>query len=360
MLLQLTDRERSVGQFVIDHPGARLSVTAPLWDLPGCEVGIERVLASLAPLGPLGSLRVTDSWLPPGVHGLHSGDLALIDSERFDAFCRAENAASQGAGNRPIAASGKTIAHELAHQLFGAAVDSYLDEAADWWEAASSYVGLWPLSETDASAERRAALYEYAALGADDIAGMSQRVAPGQQARFVLSYRKGLLLFTALEDRIGKDRLVAALRRFVDDNRGHLGSWGAIVAAVRNVTGDSDAAWLETWLRRPGAPRLRWADVRVVDGRLRGVLVQDPPTWAGSVEIGFLDGGAIIGRHTVAFEAARTPFDLPVPAGADEVALDPRFRLPRLFDVEANPADVGLSMRLEGADPVRASSGGRR
>src|SRR5262249_36013856 len=127
----------------------------------------------------------------------------------------------------------------------------------------------------------------YARAAADDIYPMAQRFPVARDFADQFSYPKGALLMTALEDRIGRDKMVAALRRFVADNRGRAGSWGAIVAAVRAEAGNEAATWLDTWLHQAGAPRLQLKGIARARARVTGTLTQGTPAFPGSVQLGF-------------------------------------------------------------------------
>jgi hypothetical protein len=332
---------------VVERPGIRVQLAAV--EAESCSAGLERVLDGLQPLGALGNSRIVGSYLHNGFHGRHAGDLISIDSHRLERFCRAEWREAERGWGEDGAVGAVMLAHELAHRLFGAAVLISHDEASSWWEAAAEYVSTWPLTEAEAEAWRAFRLRMYVDAEPELTFGMTQRIRLRGDHRNALSYSKGLLLFTALEDRIGKEKVVAALRRFVEVKRGKQGSWSAIVDAVREIAGVADAEWLAGWLARPGAPRLRWEETAVVDGRMRGVLVQDEQPWTGRVEIGFLKGEELLAREVIAFERPRTAFDVAIPVGAERAVLDPRSRLPRLFDPKVDAEKAGLEMRIVAA-----------
>jgi hypothetical protein len=148
-----------------------------------------------------------------------------------------------------------------------------------------------------------------------------------------LSYSRGTLLLTALEDRVGKVKMIEVLREFIRANERKLGSWDAVVAAVATVAGKPHADWLRAWLHRPGAPDLRLQNVRVDHGVLKADLVQtsDPP-FIGAVDVALVSGDRRLASHRIEFAAATTAIELPMPLGAQTLILDPDYRLPRKFD----------------------------
>ena len=348
---------------VAEGAGGRLELVQFAEPAAHCAAAIGAAADAVAPLGRLGQVQIG----PVSLHGINrqSAGLALVNDSLLDVLCgeggaamplvrdpkRLDEAARSKHGRDLeladlVAEARGVVAHELAHVAFGTAVTWVGDEAARWWEATAEYASLWARPGSLARDRRRKHAADYAALGDADVVGMSQRVRIDKARSDRLSYAKGALLLTAVEDRIGKDRLIAALQRFIADNRGKPGSWPALVAAVRAVAGDAEADWFAEWLRRPGAPDLRLVDVRVDGDRLHGALLQSAPPFTGRVELVIQRGDDVLARHQVDFAGERTAIDLPLPAEADTVYLDPDARLPRKFDPAADHEMAGLKVRI--------------
>jgi Aminopeptidase N len=78
-----------------------------------------------------------------------------------------------------------------------------------------------------------------------------------------VGYGKGSLVLAMLEDEIGTEKMLASMRRFVDDHPvGEAAEWPEFEKAVEKTTG-SDMNWFfEQWVERSGVPVVRLANVR--------------------------------------------------------------------------------------------------
>ncbi|MCB9562076.1 MAG: hypothetical protein H6708_16860 [Kofleriaceae bacterium] len=326
-----------------DGAGSRIDVIAsPPLPVEACAPALARVVRALAPLGPVGRVRVVAVPSVFGRHGRRADDLVVVLRSVLVDLCSGEDGGGGRVGDdgvrRRHVEAVDLLAHELAHGWFGREVRAADDEAAAWWEAAAEYVATWALDDVAAAEVRREWLDDYAEVAHRDLFAMAQRIPTAGKLRDALSYGKGALLLTALEDRIGRDRMAAMLRYFVASGQGRIASWLDLVAATQAVAGLPAAQWLQRWLTAIGAPELGVRDVTVAGGRLRFAITQDAsPPFDAAVDVAVMDGERLASYAHVALSGARTAVDLALPrGGATRVVVDPWSRLPRFGVAEAD------------------------
>jgi hypothetical protein len=320
-----------------DGRGSRIELWAtPPAPLAACAPALERIVAALAPLGPVGHVRVVAVPAIYGRHGRRADDLVILLAGKLVDLCSPVDEGSGPQARRRHAEAIALVAHELAHGWFGRTVRAADDEASAWWEAAAEYVSSWAVDEPAALALRRGWADDYAEAAHRDVFAMAQRIPTAGSLRDALSYAKGALLFSALEARIGRDRVAAVLRHLVHTRAGALGSWLDLVAATHEVAGSAAAAWLHGWLVSVGAPDLAIAEVRRTGRRVAFTILQrtDPP-FPVTLDVALLRGEELVLHARVPVHARRTPVTLDLPAGADRIAVDPWYRLPRHGIAEA-------------------------
>jgi len=306
-----------------------------------CESAVTDVVRALAPLGPVGDVRVVAVPSVYGRHGQRAGELVLVLRERLIELCTP--------GEGPLHDDAVALlAHELAHGWFGRQVRVHDDEAASWWEGAAEYVSTWSVGDVAAARMRRGWLDSYADQAHRDGYAMAHRVPTSRGLHDALSYAKGGLVLAALEHVLGRDSVAAILRHLATTRAGQLGSWLDVVASTQAIAGSQASTWLHGWVHAVGAPELRLADARAEDGRLRFAVTVEGGGGAlvDVVEVVVYRGARHLGRADVPLSGARTEVDLPLPVGADRIALDPWARLPRFGgDVEASLAPTAPTTR---------------
>jgi hypothetical protein len=297
-----------------------------------CSREVEPILAAMGAIMPLGSHEVHAVALAENLAGKHAGQLVLLQPRVFAQLCLDPR------DDDPRL----TFAHELAHRWFGEQIVNVDHYASSWTESLAEYASTTVVSR--AGRHRCGRSDGYARKAAGDRLSMT---AWRDELWEVRSYGRGLLLLTALEHRVGRPALVEVMRRLVRERIGQVGSWADVVDAVAAEAGQEHADWLQTWLDRPGAPDLRLVAKERRADRLGVELVQSEPTWVGAVEVSFVDGEEVLGSHWLDFSAARTSFELPVPAGARELVLDRDCRLPRAYDPSQTALASGRALALD-------------
>jgi hypothetical protein len=222
------------------------------------------------------------------------------------------------------------IAHELSHGWFGGRVPlapSALSRG-QWAESMASYVGTWTVSQEQASSLRSSYLQKWQSLKRDRPIMAVGTASASWSTHDAISYSKGALLLTALEDRLGgRTALVKVLRRFLDQREGQASTWEDFVVLL-----DADTAtWFRTRLERAGAPTPVLAELQRKGRRLKGEVRFEDGVQGDSVMLGFLDKEGVV----LDLRRVSGPFTLRIPRGAVAVQLDPTFRMPRRGSTEA-------------------------
>jgi hypothetical protein len=280
-------------------------------DAPASCVAVEPVLAALSGILPMGEAEVHGLPLQPGVAGLRRDRLLVLPPRLFAEVC----------GPTPSAEARLMLAHELSHRWFGGEVFELEGASIRWAESFAEYVAHATVLDSRAHRCQRAADY-----------GASTHPLLG-------SYGRGLLILTALEDRVGWPTMKRIVQEFVRARRGEVASWDDVVATVAKVAGARHADWLATWLARPGVPDLRLVEPQRRGNRLEVFLVQSEPVWTGDVTLAFVDGERVLASRRVSFATARQRLQLDIPRGARRLVLDPDCRLPRAYG-----GDGGLAL----------------
>jgi hypothetical protein len=334
--LVLLDRRPTIEAWD-DGRGNRVEIVADAAPaIDRCAPALGRIVEALAPLGPIGKVRVVAVPAVYGRHGRRADDLIVLFADKLLDLCTPIEATSAPATRRRHADAVALVAHELAHGWFGRAIRAGDDEAGAWYEAASEYVATWAVDAVAATAIRTRWHDDYTDQAHRDLFAVAHRVPTTGALRDALSYGKGALILTALEDRIGRDRVAATLRYLIASRGGSIGSWLDVVTAVHAVAGSRDADWLHRWVFAVGAPELRVSAVRAERGGVAVTIVQDgDPPFEATVDVAVLGGDEVLTFARVPVSGTRTTVTLDRPPTADRISVDPWHRLPRFGVAEA-------------------------
>lgn len=158
----------------------------------------------------------------------------------------------------------RSLAHELLHNWWGGAVDVDYEQG-NWAEGLTTYMADYALAGPPGSAARREMRLEwlraYAALPAEREQALAGFDAKRHDAAQVVGYGKAAYVFHMLRRRLGDRRFTAMLRRFWQENRGHVAGWREVRAAAEAAGGGPLEGFFRQWVERRGAPTLRLADV---------------------------------------------------------------------------------------------------
>jgi hypothetical protein len=240
--------------------------------------------------------------------------------------------------------------HEILHNWWGNGV--YLRRGeGNWCEGLTAYGADYAAKERE-SAEaardyRRSTLQAYrdfAQAGGQDfpLLGFRERDSAATQA---VGYGKTLMVFHMLRRNLGDGSFYGALRRFWNANRFRRAGWDDLRTAFEDeIGGSSLVPFFDEWVKRPGAPVLRLADVSardLGDGRflVEGRILQDEPAFELSVPL-VVEGEEEGARASADVQVLHTEwgFRVPVPFEPVRVALDPDFDVFRMLHAEEVPA----------------------
>jgi hypothetical protein len=245
------------------------------------------------------------------------------------------------------------VAHELSHGWWGGMVPLAQEARSlgQWNESFAEYTSALALDEAGALALRQRWSRGYASLKPDMDRPMLQvgTASANWDVHKAVTYQKGALVLTALEDRIGRGAMWAFVTAFAADRAGKASTWADVLAVLERREGPEDAAWLRAWLASPSAPSLRLDALGTEGGKLVGRVLQgDATRYAGQVQLGLYAEDVLKSTVWVDFGVGETAFSVRAPKGTSRVVLDPYFRLPRCPPVDGQ---AGIEVRL-GAEPL--------
>jgi hypothetical protein len=150
------------------------------------------------------------------------------------------------------------VAHELTHGWWGGIVPSKHESLhrGQWNETLAEYTSSWALEPDEALALRRRWSQNYASLDESSDRPILQigSYTSHWKINEAITYHKGALLMTSLEDRIGPDALIKALETFVSRRGGKPSSWEDLLSAIGEQSDAGTITWLREWLSKSSAP----------------------------------------------------------------------------------------------------------
>ncbi len=228
-----------------------------------------------------------------------------------------------------------SFGHEIAHNWWGNSV--FVDASeGNWCEGLTVWCAdyLYELQESDAAAReyRRNQLKDYAAY----VGGHPERDFPLSEfkarhsgATRAVGYGKSMAVWHMLEQELGRDAVLAAIRQVYGDFRGRPAAWSDFFAALEANSGRDLDAFRRQWLERTGAPELTLDDVHRDGDQLRLTLRQPHPAYDLLVPVTIETTSGTVSeqlRHTVRLTDTAQVFSFEAP-GAVAVAVDPRYDL---------------------------------
>ncbi|MBL8473049.1 MAG: M1 family peptidase [Rhodocyclaceae bacterium] len=237
-----------------------------------------------------------------------------------------------------------SLGHEVLHNWWGNGV--YPDYArGNWSEGLTTFMADYAYKEDAgeeaARAMRLAWLRDLAAVPAGDAFPLTQFTARSHGASQIIGYHKAALVFFMLRDILGRDVFERGLRRFWQQKQHQVAGWDDLRAAWQQESRRDLQPWFKQWLTRADLPRLRLAGARPLREGARHALEidleQQAPAYVLDVPLAVTTAAGSL-RTTLRIDAPRARLRLDLPAAAQEVTLDPDFRLARaLVRGEAPP-----------------------
>lgn len=153
------------------------------------------------------------------------------------------------------------------------------------------------------------------------------------QLQSAVGYGKGSDVLRLLEEQIGQERMLAAMRAFVANHpRGQAADWPEFEAAASKAAGEDLRWFFSQWIDRAGVPVIRLTNVIVrhdgPDTVIEGQIIQTGSVYRLRMPVQVeLRTGAVV-RQTVEVKAAQAPFAIRVAGSPDRLRLDPDAIIP--------------------------------
>ncbi len=168
-------------------------------------------------------------------------------------------------------------------------------------------------------------------------------------ASLILSYSKGPLVMQNLEETIGFDRLMKAMRLFREAQPlGETRNWHDFERAVNQVTGEDYHWWFAQWINRPGLPSLHWQNVVMKrendDYSVEADLTQDGEPYRLNVPVLLITTSGERINSNIAIDSARAHLKMSAKSLPLRLIFDPELRLPRHTTDQEKPFSAAISL----------------
>jgi hypothetical protein len=254
-----------------------------------------------------------------GFSGADVGEIMFVDGDMLD-------------GDFVLA----FYAHELGHSWWGNLVDAprYLDETMAQFGSLQAVEALE--GEQAAERYRRTGYPGYAALQCAlgylmlSAAGFDHPVAdlPDDRISPELADGKGMFVVDMLSRLAGRPAFTGALRALIRQKAYDAVSWKDILDAAQSQTARDLHGFFAEWFQRPGAPTLSLHWTQAGDN-VSGYVSQTPPYYSASLDLELRSREGKILSQTLFVQGARTDFQFHTRLAAQDVLLDPHYRVLR-------------------------------
>lgn len=170
-----------------------------------------------------------------------------------------------------------------------------------------------------------------------------------------LGYGKGSQVLQMLETLLGTDRMVATMRQWVTQDRGHDVDWADYEAVVESMYPElGPKSFFDDWLRRPGFADLRVSDVAYDSGHVRMSVGFNGPSFRIPLEVMLQDAE---GKRSYAMIDLKEPGTVSVPCAKKPVlvSVDRWRRILRKIGPDEEPVSLAnlLPKLSRYTDPAR-------
>lgn len=269
--------------------------------------------------------------------------------------------------------------HELLHNWWGNSV--YVDDATgNWCEGITAYMADHLLAEQrgEGALYRRNTLKkftDFVGSGTDfPLAEFRSRHSPASEA---VGYGKALMLFHMARRALGDEAFLEGMRRFAREHSFRKARFEDIARHLEQADPQERdwTAFFQTWVSRPGAPRLKItavsATVRPADAGdgtgqkaertllVQLAQVQEEKPFPLRVPVAVTLGGDTEPRwHVVEFSGRKTELRIEIPAAPVRVDVDPAFDVMRRLSPWEVPPALSTLFGSENPTFVLPSSAG--
>jgi Peptidase family M1 domain len=282
----------------------------------------------------------------------------LFGSYPFPKFAVAENFFPTGYGFPSWTLLGSSIvplpfivttslAHEIGHSWWGNGVRVDY-RGGNWSEGLATYVADYLLKERSSAAEardyRQNILRSYASLvSTQDDYPLDEFIGRRSKVDQAIGYGKSAMVFHMARRWVGDAAFWAGLRRVAKEKMFQKASWDDFARALDPDGKRGMAKFFDQWVRRPGAPVLRLADVKVAAAggthQVTGHIDQQQPTFDLEIPLRLeTDAGSI--EQVVHLQGPAAPFSFTTRAKPLRLLVDPEAEVFRRLDPAEVPATV--------------------
>ncbi len=242
--------------------------------------------------------------------------------------------------------------HEPAHTWFGGILNNgYLNSL--WNESFANFCGGLYNREVRIgnTAERREAFVSDAnpnpSFNAAPMAKSGAEIGPAASS---LGYGKGALVLQMLEQELGTEAMLKAMRDWISGHpKGELAEWEHFEAAASRSTGKDLKWFFDQWARRAGWADFEVSNVRWIDGQVHASAKFNGPKYHLSVDVllQYADGR----REFKTCRIGPTPDSdlsfpmVPAPRKPALVSFDPWRRLLRRYGADEAPVTLRAALR---------------
>lgn len=332
-LLVESTGEGRVLRYSTDHPVDGMHVTAARWDVQHRAVDGVDFYTFFFP---------EDSVLAGQYLEMSIGYVAmynqLLSPYPFSKFAVVENFFPTGYGMPSYTVLGRTVVrlpfivytslgHEVLHNWWGNSV--YVGEGGNWCEGLTTYQAdyRYKLQQDQAAARqyRKDILKDYTVYtGQGGDFPPAEFTSRSDMSTRAVGYGKVAMIFHMLEQQVGEDAFLVALRQVIDRRQWERAGWDDFFQALAEIKGQDFSAFQAAWVAQEGAPllELEAADTCFILRQVGSIK----PMWV-PIEITGEDGKSL--RTSILMDQEEVC--LPWKPGVDvtELAVDPDYHLMR-------------------------------
>ncbi|MFQ5442805.1 MAG: M1 family metallopeptidase [Thermodesulfobacteriota bacterium] len=240
-----------------------------------------------------------------------------------------------------------SLGHEIAHSWWGNSV--YIDLSfGNWAEALTTYTADYLFERKKGAQEAARFRFEkikgYKNFAGSEAVSLKDFSDSTEMASRAVGYDKGMMVFSMLEDKIGKEAFDAGLKEFYAENAFTFATWKEIGKAFEKASKKNLKPFFNQWVFRAGAPSLSLRDVSLIekDGGyiLKFKIGQKAPYFKLDVpvKITFKEAGDVVEKVKLKKESAE--FSLTLKERPISIEVDPEFTLLRLLSEKEAPPSL--------------------
>jgi aminopeptidase N len=225
------------------------------------------------------------------------------------------------------------VVHEVAHTWWGGIVPCPYTKTM-WNESFASYCDGLYHRQTAAQKPPKALTSQHTGTtyGRNMVRGfsvpMSEAFDTSNGGHGAAGYGKGSIVLSMLEDSLGTDTMIRAMRQFNTDHKpGEASDWRDFNKAVNKVAGKNYDWFFDQWVNRSGVPVVKLAHVQKKEESggyvVTGEIVQEGAPYKLTIPILIKGEGDSSCSQAVEITGASTPFRLEIKFAPKSVALDP-------------------------------------